>query len=56
MREHLPLLRAESVHQLGDALGAEETHQIVLEGHHELRRARVALAAGASAQLAVDAA
>ena len=33
----------------------EETHQVVFEREEELRRARIALTAGAAAQLAVDA-
>ena len=44
------------VHHAGDALAAEEAHQVVLEREEEARGARVALAAGAAAQLAVDAA
>src|SRR5690606_24241231 len=35
-------------------LGVEEAHEVVLEGDVELRRARVALAAGAAAELPVD--
>ena len=41
---------------LDDAVGAEAAHQLVFERDVELRRARVALAAGAAAQLVVDAA
>ena len=37
-------------------LAAEDPHQVVLEGQVEARRARVALAAGAAAELVVDAA
>ena len=55
MREHLALLRAEPVHQLRDALGAEEAHQIILEREEELCGAGIALAARAPAQLPVDA-
>ena len=55
MREHLALLRAHAVHQLRDALGAEQAHQVVFERQEELRRARIALTAGTSAQLAIDA-
>ena len=55
VREHLAFLRAHAIHQLRDALGAEQAHQVILERQEELRRARVALAAGAAAQLAVDA-
>ena len=39
-----------------DALGAEDAHQIVFERQEEPRAARIALAAGAAAQLVVDAA
>ena len=45
-----------AIHQLGDALGPEEPHEIVFERQEELRRARIALTARSSAQLAVDAA
>ena len=40
----------------GDAIGAEDAHQVVFERQEEARRARIALAAGAAAQLVVDAA
>ena len=43
------------VHQLRDALGAEEAHQVVFERQEELRRARIALTTRAAAQLAIDA-
>ena len=52
----LALLHAQRLHQPGDALGAEDAHQVVLERQVEARGARVALAAGAAAQLVVDAA
>ena len=39
----------------GDAVGPEDPHQVVFERQVEARRARVALAAGAAAQLVVDA-
>ena len=39
-----------------DRLAAEDAHQVVLEGKEEAGRAGVALAAGAAAQLVVDAA
>src|SRR6185437_10115100 len=55
MREHLALLRTQPVHELRDALGAEQAHQVVLEREEELRRARVALPAGSAAQLPIDA-
>ena len=48
-------LEPEALHQPGDPLGGEALHQVVLEREVEARRARVALAAGAAAQLVVDA-
>ena len=50
-----PSSAPQPVHQLRDALGAEQPHQVVFERQEEVRRARIALAAGAAAQLAVDA-
>ena len=47
---------AEPLHQARDAIRAEDAHQVVFEREEEARRARVALAAGAAAQLVVDAA
>jgi hypothetical protein len=41
---------------VGHALGAEDAHQVVFERQEELRRAGIALAAGAAAELVVDAA
>ena len=49
------LFHAEPLHQAGDAVGAEDAHQVVFERQVEARRARVALPAGAAAQLVVDA-
>ena len=46
---------AETLHQAGDAVGAEDAHQIVFEREVEPRRAGIALTAGAAAQLVVDA-
>ena len=46
---------AEALHQAGDAIRAEDAHQVVFERQEEARRARVALASGAAAQLVVDA-
>ena len=46
---------AEPLHQAGDAIGAEDAHQVVFERQVEARRPGVALAAGAAAQLVVDA-
>ena len=39
-----------------EPVGAEDPHQVVLEGEVEVGAARVALAAGAAAELVVDAA
>src|SRR5579863_10045482 len=47
---------AQAVHEGLDALAAEDAHEIVFEGEEEARGAGVALAAGTSAQLVVDAA
>ena len=44
------------LHDRRDAVAGEDAHQIVVERQVEARRARVALAAGAAAQLVVDAA
>ena len=49
------LFHAEPLHQAGDAIRPEDAHQVVFERQVEARRARVALAAGAAAQLVVDA-
>ena len=59
-RDHAVLDRhaffhAEPLHQAGDAVRPEDPHQVVFERQVEARRARVALAAGAAAQLVVDA-
>ncbi len=54
--DDLALLDAQRSMMAGDALGAEEAHEVVLERQEEARRAGIALAAGAAAQLAVDAA
>ena len=48
------LLEAHPLHQAGDALRGEALHQVVVERQVEARRARVALAAGAAAELVVD--
>ena len=47
---------AEAVEDLVDAVAGEQAHEVVLGGEEEARLARVALAAGAAAQLVVDAA
>ena len=48
------VLEAEPLHELGDALRGEPLHEVVVERQVEARRARVALAPGAAAQLVVD--
>src|SRR5207237_5351703 len=43
------------IHQPGDAIGPEQTHQVVFEREEELRGAGIALTSRAPAQLAIDA-
>src|SRR5207247_1321081 len=52
MRDDLALLGAGAIHPAGDAVRAEQPHQVVLERQEEHALARVALAAGAAAQRA----
>ena len=61
LRHHAVLDRhaffhAEALHQPGDAVRAEDAHQVVFEREIEPRGAGIALTAGAAAQLVVDAA
>ena len=61
LREHLVLdrlvlARAELVEDRVDAVAGEQAHELVLGREEEARLAGVALAAGAAAQLVVDAA
>ena len=56
MDDRLALLEAERLQHAVHALGAEDAHQIVLDRQVEFRAAGIALAAGAAAQLVVDAA
>ena len=49
------LFHPQPLHQARDAIRPEDAHQVVFERQVEARRARVALAAGAAAQLVVDA-
>ena len=61
LRQHLVLdrlilARAELVEDRVDAVAREEAHELILGREEEARLARVALAAGAAAQLVVDAA
>ena len=50
-----PSSMPELLHQAGDPVRAEDAHQVVFEREVEAGRARVALTAGAAAQLVVDA-
>src|SRR5581483_6306961 len=52
----LVLGELEALHDVVDAVAGEEAHELVLPREVEARLARVALAAGATAQLVVDAA
>ena len=45
---------AEAVEDAVDPVAGEQAHEVVLGGEEEARLARVALAAGAAAQLVVD--
>src|SRR6201999_3762727 len=63
LREHLRLdrllfavvaLGTEAIEDLVDPVAGEQAHEVVLGGQEEARLARVALAAGAAAQLVVD--
>ena len=56
MDDGLAFLQAELLQHAVHAVGAEDAHQVVLERQVELGAARIALAAGAAAQLVVDAA
>ena len=53
--DDLAVFGPELIHDGGDALRAEEPHQVVLKRQVEARGTRVALASRAAAQLAVDA-
>src|SRR5258708_39844201 len=55
MLDRLAFLHPEALHDLLDALGAEDAQQIVLQREEETRRPGIALATGAAAQLVVDA-
>ena len=48
------LVDAERFHHVHNALGAEQTHDVVLQGKIELRLAGVSLTAGAAAQLIIN--
>ena len=53
MFNHLTLLESESVHDVGDTVGSEETHELVLQRHIEDGRAWVTLTSCTSTKLAV---
>jgi len=53
--DRLAFLHPQALHDLLDPLAAEDPQQVVLEREVEVRRAGVALAAGATAELVVDA-
>ena len=55
MLQFLAFLQAHFLHHFDDAVGAEQPHQIVLQRNEKVRRAGVALARAAAAQLAVNA-
>ena len=55
MNDRLVLLQPELGQHAVELVGAEDAHQVVFERQEELGAARVALAAGAAAQLVVDA-
>src|SRR5579885_2871829 len=55
MGQFIALLEAHFLHPLADAVRAEEAHQVVFERNEKVRRAGVALAGAATAQLAVNA-
>ena len=55
MDDRLVLLQAELGQHAVELVGPEDAHQVVFEREEELRAARIALAAGAAAQLVVDA-
>ena len=54
VRKHLAVLGAHAIHQLGDPIGPEETHEIIFERQEELRRTGITLATGTTAQLTID--
>src|SRR5262249_53772099 len=53
--DRLAFLHAQPLHDALDARGPEDAEEVVLEGEVEARGARIALAAGAPAELVVDA-
>ena len=55
MDDRLVLLQPELLQHAVELVGAEDAHQVVFQRQEELGMARIALAAGAAAQLVVDA-
>src|SRR5205085_11144631 len=55
MDDRLVLLEPELLQHAVELVRPEDAHKVVFEGEEELRAARIALAAGAAAQLVVDA-
>ena len=51
--DHFAFLQAHGVHQLRDALAVEQAHQIILQRDIELRRTRITLTTGTTAQLTI---
>ena len=52
--DDIAVLVAHLVHDFGDSVGAEQTHEVVFEGDEELGAAGVALTTGTAAQLTVN--
>ena len=52
--DNLALLQTHTVHHSGDTLRAEQTHQVVLHRHKELRRTGVTLTSRTTTQLTVN--
>ena len=54
--DHIAVLVAHAVHDFRDTVGAEQTHEVVLQRDEELGAAGIALTAGTTTQLTVNAA
>src|SRR6185436_9440016 len=52
--DDLPLLHAQPLHRVLQPVGAEQTHQLVVEREIKARGAGVALPAAAAAELVID--
>ncbi|MCY1544451.1 hypothetical protein D9M68_803380 [compost metagenome] len=53
MLNNFTIFNTHFYHDVRNALGAEQTHQVIFERHKELGSSRIALTSGTSAQLAV---